>query len=263
MGLIHKGYVATPWGQIHYRTAGDETAAVPLVLLHQTPSSSVMYEKLMGELAADFRLIAPDTPGFGNSFVPTERPQITFYAQAITAALAALGVEQCYLFGHHTGASIATQITADAARLVKKLILSGAPTLTTTQIDLLRTKVMAFAPDENGRYFSNMWSQIRAKNSELPLEISYREAVLGLHAAEQYAAAYEAVFAHQLAALFPHIHCPILLIAGERDSLRASLAPTAAALPHAHTHLIPEADTYLCETHSQEMAHLIRTFCRS
>ncbi|MCB0032983.1 MAG: alpha/beta hydrolase [Anaerolineales bacterium] len=262
MSFIRKGYIDTAWGQIHYRTAGDQAAAVPLVLLHQTPSSSVMYERLMGELAADFRLIAPDTPGFGSSFVPAERPQIGLYAEAITAALTTLGVEQCCLFGHHTGASIAAQITADAPQLVQKLILSGPPNLTTAQIDLLRTKVMPFTPDENGHYFSDMWSQIRAKNSQLTLELSYREAVLGLQAAEQYAAAYEAVFEHELATLFPRIHCPTLLMAGEHDSIRASLEPTAAALPQAQTHIILGADTYICETHTQKVADIIRTFCK-
>jgi len=42
--MIRKGYVDTSGGQCHYRYI--EGQGTPIVFLHQTPSSSLMFEKL-------------------------------------------------------------------------------------------------------------------------------------------------------------------------------------------------------------------------
>ena len=44
---MRRAYVDLDHGQVHYRTAGTGR---PLVLLHQTASSSVMYERLAPHL---------------------------------------------------------------------------------------------------------------------------------------------------------------------------------------------------------------------
>lgn len=54
---------------IFYREAGPRDAPV-ILLLHGFPSSSRMYETLMPLLARDYRLLAPDYPGFGHSSAP-------------------------------------------------------------------------------------------------------------------------------------------------------------------------------------------------
>lgn len=54
---------------IFYREAGPKDAPV-LLLLHGFPTSSRMFSKLITELSDDYRLIAPDYPGFGNSSAP-------------------------------------------------------------------------------------------------------------------------------------------------------------------------------------------------
>lgn len=55
---------------IFYREAGPRDAPV-ILLLHGFPSSSRMYETLMPLLAQNYRLIAPDYPGFGHSSAPS------------------------------------------------------------------------------------------------------------------------------------------------------------------------------------------------
>lgn len=54
---------------IHYREAGPAHGPVVL-LLHGFPSSSHMFRDLMPQLAAKYRVIAPDYPGFGYSGEP-------------------------------------------------------------------------------------------------------------------------------------------------------------------------------------------------
>jgi pimeloyl-ACP methyl ester carboxylesterase len=50
--------------RVFYRAAGDATAPVVL-LLHGFPASSFMFRELIPRLATDYRVIAPDLPGFG------------------------------------------------------------------------------------------------------------------------------------------------------------------------------------------------------
>jgi pimeloyl-ACP methyl ester carboxylesterase len=58
--------------QIFYRAAGDPAAPVVL-LLHGFPTSSFMFRELIPRLATDYRVIAPDLPGFGFTEISSER----------------------------------------------------------------------------------------------------------------------------------------------------------------------------------------------
>jgi pimeloyl-ACP methyl ester carboxylesterase len=55
--------------QVFYREAGRPTAPA-IVLLHGFPSASHMFRDLIPRLAAQFHVVAPDLPGFGQSDMP-------------------------------------------------------------------------------------------------------------------------------------------------------------------------------------------------
>jgi pimeloyl-ACP methyl ester carboxylesterase len=57
---------------VFYREAGEKTAPV-LLLLHGFPTSSSMFRNLIPRLAASFRVIAPDYPGYGFSGMPDRK----------------------------------------------------------------------------------------------------------------------------------------------------------------------------------------------
>src|SRR5579862_5497672 len=79
---IHK--VEADGVQVFYRSAGEANAPVVL-LLHGFPSSSFMFRELIPRLADDYRVIAPDLPGFGFTEVPSERQySYTFDRLALT-----------------------------------------------------------------------------------------------------------------------------------------------------------------------------------
>jgi len=84
--------VETDGIQAFYRAAGDPNAPVVL-LLHGFPSSSFMFRELIPRLASDYRVIAPDLPGFGFTEVPPERKylysfdQLALTIEAFTRAL--------------------------------------------------------------------------------------------------------------------------------------------------------------------------------
>jgi pimeloyl-ACP methyl ester carboxylesterase len=58
--------------RVFYREAGPLDAPVVL-LLHGFPTSSFQYRELIPRLADRYRVIAPDLPGFGFTFVPEAR----------------------------------------------------------------------------------------------------------------------------------------------------------------------------------------------
>jgi pimeloyl-ACP methyl ester carboxylesterase len=263
---IRKGYVDTRFGQVHYRTTisspGDLSNSVPLVLLHQTASSSVMYEALMNVLAGEYGCIAPDTPGFGESFTPQVTPTIALYATALYEALGALKVRTCWLFGHHTGASIAVQMAYDHPRFARALILSGPPYLTAAQRAAFAARISPVAPAPDGAHLLPLWERIMSKEPDVPLALAHREFTLTLRAGDQYAAAYHAVFSHDLAAQLPFIICPVHVMGGEFDALRDCLQPAAAAAREGSIQLIPGAGTYVCERQTTLVADVIRRFFR-
>jgi pimeloyl-ACP methyl ester carboxylesterase len=109
---IHK--VEADGVRVFYRAAGDPAAPVVL-LLHGFPASSFMYRELIPRLADDYRVIAPDLPGFGFTEVPAERKYVYSFeglARTIEAFTEALKINRyaIYVFdyGAPTGFRLAT-----------------------------------------------------------------------------------------------------------------------------------------------------------
>src|SRR5882762_11572266 len=70
--------------QVFYRAAGETDAPV-IVLLHGFPTSSFMFRELIPRLANDYRVIAPDLPGFGFTEVsPGQNYSYSFDRLALT-----------------------------------------------------------------------------------------------------------------------------------------------------------------------------------
>jgi pimeloyl-ACP methyl ester carboxylesterase len=73
--------------QVFYREAGNSEAPV-LLLLHGFPASSFMFRNLIPRLADQYRVIAPDLPGFGFTEVPKER-KYTYSFDALAGTIEA------------------------------------------------------------------------------------------------------------------------------------------------------------------------------
>jgi pimeloyl-ACP methyl ester carboxylesterase len=92
--------------EVFYREAGEANAPVVL-LLHGFPTSSFMFRELIPRLADQFRVIAPDLPGFGFTEVP-ERRKYTYsfdaLAQTLEAFTDAIGLNRYAIYVFDYGA---------------------------------------------------------------------------------------------------------------------------------------------------------------
>lgn len=92
--------------RVFYREAGDAGAPV-ILLLHGFPTSSFMFRELIPRLANDYRVIAPDLPGFGFTQVPAERKYVYSFDQlaaTIEAFTRALKLDQYAIYVFDYGA---------------------------------------------------------------------------------------------------------------------------------------------------------------
>jgi pimeloyl-ACP methyl ester carboxylesterase len=152
-----KGYVDVGLGQMHYRELGD---GFPLILLHQSPSSSAMWEPVLPGLAAGgFRALAFDLPGFGMSTAFEQPPSIENYACAVFEALDQLAIDAFHVLGHHTGAAVAIDMAATSSR-VQKLALWGPCLFDPDK----RARLVAERPpvfDDDGDNLRMLWQRRR------------------------------------------------------------------------------------------------------
>ncbi|MGA7706612.1 MAG: alpha/beta hydrolase [Acidobacteriaceae bacterium] len=101
---LHK--VAADGVEVFYRAAGDPGAPVVL-LLHGFPASSFMFRELIPRLADQYRVIAPDLPGFGFTEVLEDRKykySFDSLSRTVEAFTDVLGLKQYALYVFDYGA---------------------------------------------------------------------------------------------------------------------------------------------------------------
>lgn len=110
--------------RVFYREAGDPSAPV-MLLLHGFPSSSHMFRDLIPLLAANYRVIAPDLPGFGFTEVPEARGyRYSFDNLAITMGhfVDALKLTRYALYVFDYGAPVGFRLAVAQPQRVSALV---------------------------------------------------------------------------------------------------------------------------------------------
>lgn len=128
--LIRRHYLDGPFGQIHVRIARPVRGPAdrpPMLLLHQSPLSGRMFDRILPLLADRRMVIALDTPGYGESDRPRERPSLAQYGDAIIESVLKLTKRPVDLVGYHTGAAIAAELAARRPRDCRRVVLISMP----------------------------------------------------------------------------------------------------------------------------------------
>lgn len=193
-----RGYVDTDWGQLHYRQSGPATSegAPVVVLFHESPRSSLVYEPIMATLGESVTAVAFDTPGFGQSDSAPAGADLSEYAVILLQAIDALGIGAFTPVGMKTGSSIAIAVAtaADPAR-VNAAVLYG-----TDLPDAERSEryALTWAPaleiPADGSLFARLWAKnvgIYGDDSPRDLAVTVAETVLNI---DRYNSIYPTVF---------------------------------------------------------------------
>jgi pimeloyl-ACP methyl ester carboxylesterase len=223
-----RGYTRCRFGQLHHRTAG--AGGIPLVLLHQTPSSSADFIPLMHELASDRRVIAFDTPGFGMSDPPPAPLSLPDYAAAFADALDDLALAQVDVLGYHTGAYLAVELALARPDRVRRLILSGIPFRPAAE---RAARLTAAAPPDTSEdgifsFLRNLWTfSVAARDPSVSLDRAitlFTERTRAMHRA---AWPYEGVWRFDAESRFAALTQPVLVLQPHDPLFSAWRTPVA------------------------------------
>jgi pimeloyl-ACP methyl ester carboxylesterase len=105
---------------VTYRTAGSGPV---LLLLHGITNSSETWEPVVGALAENFTIIAPDLLGHGQSARPRGDYSLGAHASGVRDLLSALDVARATVVGHSLGGGVAMQFAYQFPERCERLVL--------------------------------------------------------------------------------------------------------------------------------------------
>jgi pimeloyl-ACP methyl ester carboxylesterase len=267
---VRRGYLDVDGRQLHYRDARPAPAAplsMPIVCLHQTPTSSLEFEPLMRELATDRVVFAPDTPGYGGSDGPDEPQSIEFYAAALAQAMDQAGfgagpLGRAVLFGYHTGAVLAAQIAFARPDLVVGIVLHGFPLRTP---DERRQRLEALPRDlDLDGYFRKVegYYDMHVRRAPDSLSLFERTRVFSqdMVAGPNFWFSYHGVWTWSYEERLPRIAVPALALAAN-EALREATIEASRIVPDCELREMPHwGGSASLRIHAGEVAAAVREF---
>jgi pimeloyl-ACP methyl ester carboxylesterase len=113
--------VRTASGRLSTLEAG---AGPPVVAIHGLGATKASFLPTVAALAGDFRVIAVDLPGFGDSGKPLGAAyDARFFAETVVELLDELGIGRAHLIGNSLGGRVALEVGLRAPERVDRLVL--------------------------------------------------------------------------------------------------------------------------------------------
>jgi pimeloyl-ACP methyl ester carboxylesterase len=102
--------------KIHYLEAGR---GEPVILLHGSGGEGARWMPQIEALSKEFRVIAPDHIGFGES----DKPTTTYHSGVFAGFMKTIGVPRAIFIGQSLGAAVALDLAVHRPDLVQRLVL--------------------------------------------------------------------------------------------------------------------------------------------
>ena len=118
----------------------------PVILLHGLGSSNAGMLPTLDDLARDYRVIAPDIPGFGESSKPIRPYHAGFFARWLVKLLDELDIPRAHIVGNSLGGRIALETALRAPERVDRLALL-APAVALKKVRQFVPLVRAMRPE--------------------------------------------------------------------------------------------------------------------
>lgn len=213
-----RAYVDGPTGQIHFQMLGE---GIPLVLSHQSPSSSNMFRKAYPLFAAaGIQAIGIDTPGFGSSAVPDPRPSVRDYASAFAPVLDHLGLKKAHFLGHHTGAANVTEFAHLHPDRVESLVLNGPPVFSAEERASRTGGPGPMKIEADGSHLKKRWdARVAATVGWTDVEAMHNNVLQTLWSGETFWYGHKAAYEYDITEAFMGLKIPTLILTNTGDDI--------------------------------------------
>ena len=215
---------------IAYLEAGPANGPV-ILFLHGLGDSALIWSQSVAALQTDYRCIAIDLPGHGNSSADAFNYKMYAYADAVAAFIKSLNLRSFSLVGHSMGGQISIILSLRFPALINKLALvapAGFEQFTEYEKKMLKL----------GASFGNGWNlpggqqNTDAATRQLTLQKSM-----------------EGMLSEPIYDFLPQLTVPTLVIFGDQDAFIPNRylhhTQTSAAIAREGASLIPEAELQL------------------
>lgn len=261
---VRRGYTDGPFGQIHYRTGGrtggQASDQTPLLLLHPSPLTGLVWDNFLPAMAEDRLVVAPDTPGFGESAPPPSAPEIEDYANAMASFVESHGLGRIDIMGYHTGSLTALEMARLYPDLVRKVVMISATVFTEEERDAFRAQYKTQSVQEKGDGLTERWGFIDTfwRDEDDPGR-KWEIFLAGLRHHDVMHWGHRAAFNFDMAGALESATVPILILNPE-DDLWDYTARATPLMKNGRVHDMPGWTHGFLDRHTKEIAELVRDF---
>ena len=217
----------------HYRQAGSRGLPT-LVLLHASPRSSAMFEPWMAQLAPHFHVLAPDTPGYGQTPALADRPRtMADYVGPLHNFLNEMTDELTdappMIYGSATGAQLGIAYANTHPQALRHLLIDNAAHFSEAERQHILARYFPdLTPQADGSHLQSAWlmcvqqaqffpwfdaDEAHRFSPRVPLAAEVQASLAELLAAgPNYADAYRAAFDHERAAHVQALRVPTTVL---------------------------------------------------
>jgi pimeloyl-ACP methyl ester carboxylesterase len=232
---------------VHARVSVDAvlSGTPAVVLVHGLGVSSRYMVPTARQLAPQYRVYAPDLPGFGKSAKPSHVLNIAELTDALVAWMGSVGLDRAVMLGNSMGCQIIADCAVRYPKCVERAVLVG-PTM-----------------DSHGRTaLRHAWRLLRDTPREAPSQpfvvaADYLQAgLLRAWCTLQYA------LADRIEEKLPHVRVPVLVVRGEHDPIvpQRWAAEVARLLPRSRLVVIPGGAHTVNYSSPLELVRVVRPF---
>jgi len=256
---MKRAYADIPEGQIHYRIEGN---GEPFLLLHMALASSDEYTRLMPFLSRNYRTIAMDYLGQGDSDQTPYPYQILDHVRSVISFMDSLGIKKANILGHHVGAKIGAELAITSPERVNKLVLSSFGYWQETSEDTAMsdppnfTSPVEIKPD--GSHLLEWWRRA-AFWGDTPdiIEDSVLDYIKAGPRGEEM---HWAARAYDSKLRLPLINCPTLVLSATRDPFYSVAEKVKRLVPKSKLTIIENGSVHISRVMPKEYAEAILSF---
>lgn len=210
--------------QFHYREWSKK--GTPLIFLHGLASQSHMFDRVAPLLAKDFRVIAFDQRGHGESAKPRDGYDFDNVTRDVVALLDTLKIKRAIVAGHSWGGNVGLYLAAHSPERVRGLVMIDGGFLdiqANPEMTWERTEKELAPPNLSGtpvndfkqmlkQYAGKLWKpfveQIILQNFEIQNDHTIRPRL----SYANHMKILRALWAQRPAAYYPLVRCPTLIL---------------------------------------------------